>query len=330
MYLNLEEVNSLIEKIESAQTIIIHRHVSPDPDAIGSQLGLKTLIKNGYPTKHVLAAGTISQGLKWLGEMDQVSREDYESALVIVVDTANHPRIDTTINPNYIHWNIKIDHHPDVDQYADFQIVHTKASSTSELISFISRYSDERLPMDDVAARYLYAGILGDTGRFMYNSTTPLTFDAAAYLIQFDFNAQYLSDMMAQITLDEARFHGYFYEKLAIEDGVAYVTITQEEMKEFNITEEQSNSTVNLPSRLAGVYSWVTFVEQEGSEVAYRCRIRSKGPVINGIASNHDGGGHPMASGANVYSTQELEELVEEMKQAVEKYLNEKEAKDAI
>ena len=93
-YIITEQIEALYAHIEAANTIIIHRHLRPDPDAFGSQLGLKYLIEHHFPNKRVLAAGTMTAGLKWLGNMDKVTQEDYENALVIVCDTANQPRID--------------------------------------------------------------------------------------------------------------------------------------------------------------------------------------------------------------------------------------------
>lgn len=54
--------------------------------------------------------------------MDEVKAEDYQGALVITTDTANTPRI---ANKLYDQGDflIKIDHHPDVDPYADMSYV---------------------------------------------------------------------------------------------------------------------------------------------------------------------------------------------------------------
>ena len=57
----------IIDTIEQYDTIIIHRHIRPDPDAYGSQMGLKTLIEANYPNKQVYAVGTPDEPLTYLG-----------------------------------------------------------------------------------------------------------------------------------------------------------------------------------------------------------------------------------------------------------------------
>ena len=85
---------AILEKIKAYDTIIIHRHQRPDPDAIGSQIGLKEILKTNFSDKKILATGVNEPTLSWIAEMDEVPDNDYEGALVIVTDTANTPRID--------------------------------------------------------------------------------------------------------------------------------------------------------------------------------------------------------------------------------------------
>lgn len=321
MYLIHEQIEQLYNIIQQFDTIILHRHVRPDPDAIGSQLGLRALLRQAFPNKKVLAAGTISQGLRWLGEMDNVTIRDYEEALVIVCDTANQPRID---GDHYAkgQYLVKIDHHPVVDTYGDLQIVHTQASSCSELLIAISRYLNERLPMNEEAARFFYAGILGDTGRFLFDSTTAYTFDCVSFLKQYPFNAYEVGDMMNRITMEEAKFQGFALENLIVNEfGVAHLIISKQDLAAYGVTEEQSNTVVGLPGRIDGITSWCVCVEQESRTTPYyRCRLRSKGPAINHIAERHEGGGHPKASGANAYSLEEIHTIIQELTEEVQHY----------
>ena len=87
-------MNDIMHEVEQANTIIIHRHVRPDPDAYGSQLGLKYYLKIKYPDKNIYAVGNNEPSLDFIGTFDEISDDVYEDALVIVCDTANAPRVD--------------------------------------------------------------------------------------------------------------------------------------------------------------------------------------------------------------------------------------------
>lgn len=320
MPLSQEIIEEIYESIKSYDTIIIHRHVRPDPDALGSQLGLKYLITSNFPDKKVYAVGSNSQNLKWLGEMDKVEKEQYEQALVIVCDTANQERIDGKYY-NLGEKLIKIDHHPMVDNYGDIQFVEPERSSTSEMIAWISKQLDERLIMNKIAAQLLYAGIVGDTGRFMFASTKSETFYITSWLTQQDINIFEINDRFNTLTMNQAKFQGHVLNHLNFtEHGVAYVVISREDMQTFGVTEEETNSIVPLPGQIEGILAWVVFVQQEGDKLNWRARVRSKGPIINVVAQKYHGGGHSMASGANAYSQEELDALVNDLNQVTIEY----------
>ena len=125
----------IYEKIKAYPTIILHRHTSPDPDAIGSQAGLARSLRLQFPDKRILCAGENDEGdLAWINTMDEVKPEDYQGALVITTDTANTPRISNK-NYNKGDFLIKIDHHPDVDPYADMSYVDPDAPAASEIVA---------------------------------------------------------------------------------------------------------------------------------------------------------------------------------------------------
>src|SRR5699024_7792771 len=112
----------IMHAIETYNTIIIHRHVRPDPDAIGSQCSLKQLIKQSFSEKEVYAVGAEEDSLTFLDRMDVIDDQVYEGALVITFDTANTDRIcDQCYDRGDI--LIKIVHNSDDDVYGDILCV---------------------------------------------------------------------------------------------------------------------------------------------------------------------------------------------------------------
>lgn len=303
----------ILTKINEFETIIIHRHQRPDPDAIGSQMGLKAILEKNFPEKHIFATGFQEPTLEWMAEMDQVSDEAYQGALVIVTDTANTERIDDK-RYNNGDFLIKIDHHPNDDAYGNLLWVDTTASSASEIITQFAQ--ELKLALTDEAAALLYAGIVGDTGRFLYPATTSRTFQAAAYLQTFDVDFSGISRRMDEMDSRVAKLMGYVYDHLEVdENGAARVLLTQETLARHQVTDADTAGIVSSPGRMSDVKTWAIFVEQiDGS---YRVRLRSKTIPINEIAKRHGGGGHPLASGANSYSLEENEAIYQEIKEAV-------------
>ncbi|WP_019802753.1 DHH family phosphoesterase [Streptococcus mutans] len=301
---------TILAKIKAYDTIIIHRHMKPDPDALGSQVGLKEMITSNFPKKTVKVTGYNEPSLSWLAQMDDVSDKDYEGALVIVVDTANRPRIDDQryLNGNFL---IKIDHHPNEDHYGDLSYVDTKASSTSEIITDFALQN--QLKLSDQAARLLYAGILGDTGRFLYPATTSKTFIIASELLKYDFDFAALARQMDSFPYKIAKLQAYVFENLEIDkNGAARIILSQKILKKFNLTDAETSAIVSSPGKIDTVQVWAIFVEQADGH--YRVRLRSKSTVINEVAKRHAGGGHPLASGANSYSLAENEDIYQELK----------------
>src|SRR5699024_5835145 len=176
-------IKKIIETIKQYDTIIIHRHVRPDPDALGSQAALKEIIKETYPEKNVYIVGEEDPSLTFLTRMQTIDDSVYKHALAIDSETANTASIDDS-RYTLAEKIIKIDHHPERDLYGDIQWVDTTASSTCEMIyDFYLKGKESGLKMNDAAARLIYAGIVGDTGRFLFTSKTKRNFQYTSDLV---------------------------------------------------------------------------------------------------------------------------------------------------
>ncbi|PSL35242.1 phosphoesterase RecJ-like protein [Planomicrobium soli] len=304
--------SQIIDTIKQFDTIIIHRHVRPDPDAYGSQMGLKYLLQHNYPEKRVLAAGEHDFTLDFLDFPDPVEDADFEGALVIVTDTANTERVDDQRYEKGAKV-IKIDHHPNDDPYGDIVLVDITASSASEMVYELFTYGrdHENWKLSDAAARLLYAGIVGDTGRFLFPSATQKTFEIAGELIKYEFDRTALYNGMYEMERNLLHLQGYIYQNFKLdESGAAYVKITLDILKEFGVTATETSLLVGSLGNVKGLKAWVIFIEEE-TEI--RVRLRSKGPIINGLAKEFGGGGHPMASGATAYTWEEADRVIDRL-----------------
>lgn len=304
---------NILAEIKQYDTIIIHRHVRPDPDAYGSQGGLAEILKASFPEKNIYTVGKEEPSLNYLRRLDQIPDEMYKGALVIVCDTANTARICDSRYKNGEKL-IKIDHHPNEEPYGDLLWVDTNASSVSEMIyEFYLAGKEQGLKMSMEAARLLFAGIVGDTGRFLFPSTSEKTFAYASELIHYDFSRPQLFQEMYDVSENIVRLNGYILQNFEVlPNGTGKMVITKEIMNQFGVNASEASGLVGALGSIKSVKSWVFFIEEDHE---IRVRFRSKGPVINTIAKKYNGGGHPLASGATIDSWNMVDSILADLEQ---------------
>ena len=331
----------ILNKIKEYNRIIIHRHIRPDGDCMGSQMGLKYLIKNSFPEKEVYAVGDeLPNYLSELGEVDAIPDEYYNDALVIVVDTSNKSRIsdDRWQTGKYI---IKIDHHDDSPEFGNLWYVDEKCPACSALIVRMIKAWNNEVKMCEKAAYALYFGIVTDTGRFRYRGLTSEVLNNAGYLIDSGVDVDTLYNKLYVDEVETLKLQGYVLNNFkTTENGVAYIYFSQKVINKFGVTKDEAANLVNSISTIKGHPVWVAFIEQglekpenlkkgeldPSKEI--RVRLRSRGVAINGVASRYRGGGHLQAAGATIYSKKEMNALLEELDVLVKEY--KKEFPDAL
>ncbi|WLV77918.1 bifunctional oligoribonuclease/PAP phosphatase NrnA [Lacticaseibacillus parahuelsenbergensis] len=306
------EIERILAAFDQFDTIIIHRHINPDPDAIGSQTGLALLLRAAYPQKVIYTAGPAAPDLAWIGPQQDVPAAAYKDALVVVIDTANRSRIAGT------HFDqgamlIKIDHHLNEDQLGAISWVDTNASSASEMVWELVQHS-KRLTLNQPAAAALYAGVIGDTGRFLYDLTTARTHLAAADLLATGIDAPAIGRREDQFPEKVGRLIGWALEHVKITaNGAGSLLITQKVLQQFGLAYGEEQRAVGNIGKLASIDCWVVFTERQDGK--YRVELRGKTKEINTLAVRHGGGGHPLASGAVADDLAEVQAITQELAQ---------------
>lgn len=311
-------IKKIYKKIKKYNTIVIARHVGPDPDAISSQIALRDVILNTFPKKKVYAVGAPASKFKYLGTLDKFNEDMYKDALLIVLDVPDKARVDG-VNPDLFKERIKIDHHPFVEQFCDIEWIDDTASSAAQMV--IELILSTNLKMTKEAAEKLFVGVVADTNRFLFYYTTPKTFDLISKMIKktnIDFTNLY--DDLYMRPLKEVKFQGYIINNLQItENGLGYIKLTDEILKEYNVDPASAGNMVNNFNYIDELLVWAVFSEDKANS-NIRGSIRSRGPMINGIASRYNGGGHVYASGVRLTTTEEIDSLVAELDKACFEY----------
>ena len=142
---------AILKRIKEYDEIVIARHIGPDPDAIASQIALRDAIRLRFPSKKVYAVGNPVAKYKYYGSLDKVDESKLKDPLLFVLDCPNISRIDCVNFDTYTEV-IKIDHHPNVEAYGDYQydievksedLVKTIGQGTITLTEEITHRRDE-------------------------------------------------------------------------------------------------------------------------------------------------------------------------------------------
>lgn len=320
--MNIAIKQAILAKIKEYDRILIFRHKRIDGDCVGASKGLKELIRASFAEKDVrIIDDERSEYLAFLGPDDEpVADEFYAAALAIVVDVADTERIS---NQKFALCReiIKIDHHIDRTHYGDISWVEDSRSSACEMIAdFYATFQDE-LTLTQWGATCIYTGMVTDSGRFMYEGVCGESLRLAGLLLDKGVDIEWLYANLYLKTFESLKFTAYIYEHMQVtENGVAYILVDRAMQEKFGLNMESASASISSLSGIRGCLCWLAFIETGDADGAIRVRLRSRFATINHIAEKYHGGGHACASGATVYSAEEMHALLRDADAHIKQY----------
>lgn len=309
---NISRIQSAIKRYDH---IAIFRHSKPDYDALGSQMGLATWIKDNFPNKEVKVLGDnhVTFTPRIFPYMDDLNEAWFKQPfLAIIVDVGNESRI---ADPRWkkAKFKIKIDHHPHVEDFGKVDMVNTSGAAAAENIANALLNFKGHYVMSKEAASYFYIGIAGDSGRFQYSSTSAHTFAIAGVLLESGIELSKIYQKMYMKHLEDLYVTAYILNHFNVSPkGIAYYVLDSKIQDELKITTERGKENVNLFSNIEGINAWCSITE-DPKDKCWRISIRSKEKAINGVAAMFEGGGHAQASGAKIDSLDDLPRFIGEL-----------------
>lgn len=291
---------------DSSPTVAVLTHERPDGDAVGSMLaltlGLQAAGRNSVP---VLAEGLPGR-FRFLPGADLVQKLlPAGPSVLVAVDCADLRRVSASLGDPPRAIDVNIDHHPTNTLFARWNWVDDQAAATAEILAdLLPRWG---LRVDRDVATNLMAGLVTDTLGFRTPSVTPSVLRTAADLLE---TGVALSDLYHRTLMGRsvaaARYWGAALIRIQSDGELLWTSLTEEDRRRSGYHGADDADLINLLTTIEGVSLVVLFVEQDSqlTKVSWRAL---PGLNVAELATTFGGGGHELASGANLQGS--LEEV---------------------
>lgn len=336
------DVKRLRQFIDSAKTIMVTSHISPDPDALASLILIGTTLKLNFPKKHILMVlEDEPHNLKFLTSYNQVIFADvYEEFtklqpnLLIIVDTNNYQRVSRNQSEKLRELiSVKktpvaiIDHHePDNKDSSEVYINRYSPAASQEV--YQTFYEDMRLNKPPGYAEAAMLGLYSDSGGFMYvRQNYADTFKIAKILIDDGASIERINNSLHQYTRDDMLTFSELAANVQLEADYVYSFLRDEFVDQWladgktpeslhKATELFINKYVrNIEGRKWG---FIVYRNELYGPGVYSCSLRAVSEVkdVSRIAAKLHGGGHKPAAGGRIYA-KSVEQAISQAKVAI-------------
>lgn len=307
------EFKVIFKALKENDRIVIFRHEVPDFDALGTQMGLYQFIKENFPSKEVHYVGDgMPSFIPRIFPTPEVLEDSWYDTpyLAIVVDTSNISRI-ALPHLDKASKVVKFDHHPLADEFGDYTCIHPEMSSCAELISlFLMSMGGRKYPLSKEAARNLYIGMVGDSGRFMFPEVSPMTLRVAADLLDTGIDKSEIYREMYFTSKHEFEFKKWVLTNYKIsKGGTAYYVLTDADLKKLQLTPGDGKIHLSLFRDVEGISAQISITE-DVKKGEFRLSFRSSCKPVSKVAGLFGGGGHLFAAGGKLKSLDEIPALI--------------------
>jgi phosphoesterase RecJ-like protein len=303
-----------VKLIRDGQTFLLTCHVLPDPDAVGSMLGLAAVLRALGKDVVLYNRDPVPETVAFLPGVEEV-RQSLPPGMrfdaTLITDTAARSLLPRAFPPPPITGpRVIIDHHVAHDDFGDVVVRDVNACATATVVVDLARaLGVDPLPRE--AAEPLYAAMVADTGGFRYPGTTGDTLRLGAELVDLGVDPwRVASSVFESWPMERLRLLGFAINAIETEftGRVAILCIPRSMIQRAGATERMVDGMVEYGRMIKGVEVSVMLWERKprSDETDYgqlitRLSLRSAGRVdVSRVAVAVGGGGHRVAAGATL------------------------------
>ncbi|MEA2481916.1 MAG: bifunctional oligoribonuclease and phosphatase NrnA [Thermoleophilaceae bacterium] len=183
----LTERDQVLDELRRADKLLLTTHENPDGDALGSLLGMHEILTQlGKDSLMFMSADEFPLPYEYRQmNLDGVLHEppgDLDDRVVVFLDCGNIDRMPVDFLQSADLHILNIDHHHDNTRFGTVNLVIGHASCTAEIVLELGKELGAELTQS--IAESLYVALVTDTGKFMFDNTTPEAHAMAAELIE--------------------------------------------------------------------------------------------------------------------------------------------------
>jgi phosphoesterase RecJ-like protein len=301
---------TLLSILLGAEKILCVSHVAPDGDAIGSLLGMGWILRALH--KHPTLALQDRPGDEFVivpGYAEIVGaaevKSDYD--LIVCLDASSPDRMGAVFRADD-HASIPmlvIDHHVTNTNFGAYNWVEPRCAATCQMLVYLADALD--IPLTGNLAQALLTGLVTDTLGFRTSNTDAHVMGAAMRLMEGGGDLVRIVDQtLRRTSYSMLKLWGEVLGQTQLEDGIIWLTISQDQRRAAGVGEQESDSLANHLVTVREADISVTFSERrdEAGNPAVECSFRAKqGFDVSAVAFALGGGGHPPAAGCTVLGT---------------------------
>jgi phosphoesterase RecJ-like protein len=330
----MKPIQLLYPHFQEPRDVVVTMHQKPDPDAMGSSLGLFHFLRKLGQRVTVVSPTNWADFLKWMPGCEDVL--DYESQTHRADAALERADWVFCLDFNALHrtrrmasrlesvkaLKILIDHHEEPHTSAfDYGVSMIPKSSTAEMVYEVIQESGHGDLIDETIAQCLYAGVMSDTGSFRFPVTTPSVHRMVADLMSRGLNHTRVHQEIFDNHLENRlRFIGHVLSnrmEILYEHNAALITVPKGDLLRFNIRTGDTEGLVNYPLSIRGIELSAIVIDRD-EERRWSFRSRERFDCSSFARKHFEGGGHYNAAGGR--SSQSLEDTARLFKQRLAEY----------
>jgi phosphoesterase RecJ-like protein len=317
------EEQEVLDELRAADKLFLTTHENPDGDALGSLRAMQIILQQlGKDSVMFMARDEFPLPREYRHmPFDDVLEEppgDLEERLVVFLDCGNMDRMPVDFLRTAGVRIVNIDHHHDNTRFGHVNLVVGDASSTAEIVYSLARELEIEITLP--LAEALYIALVTDTGKFMFENTTPAAHRMAAELIAVGVQPQVIHQRLYEgLPFSRIQLLARALAKVQRFDGgaITLTHLTRDDFAHSDADESDSEGIVDHMRQVEGtlVACLVRELITDGDRRKVSLRATDNRIDVSQIAREFGGGGHRQAAGFT--TDRDLPELIERLRTEV-------------